>query len=361
MMNTLSKIKPLLFSLITAFTAVFTLFAVTQADEIPLSPTQTIENNIANTQHIAIADIDNDGDSDVVGSIATGTTILWWENITTDASIWVSHTITAVYTDITDLDVADIDRDGDIDVTAVSASSNSLLWWENRLRQGQAWQVYTLTTNLDGAATVHIADIDDNGAVDLLTTASISDVVIWYQNPLTVNRDLEQSNNIQYITNTVYTPSLWMPHVITNSFNGVNMATAVDLDKDGDLEVVAASRSEGELIRWQNINRENNQWQSYGPGWGTSGIVDLTTADLDGNSHQDIIIAIETSNDIRWFGNEGDGSWTGATIELNFQNVASIATIDADLDGDIDVLAAGDDGSAWFDNINGDASYCLLV
>ncbi len=158
--------------------------------EQPLSSTQTIATNVQGAKAIAIADIDLDGDLDTIGIAQTSGHILWWENANADGSSWISHTVASGINNLADLAAADIDRDGDTDVTAVSSSGDSLLWWENSASDGTAWTVYTMSTSLNGAASIHTADIDRNGATDLLVTAKNDNDIIWYQNPLTVTREM---------------------------------------------------------------------------------------------------------------------------------------------------------------------------
>ncbi len=333
-----------------------------QAVELPLSPTQTIDNSVPGTGFVAVADVDHDGDPDVVGIAKTAGSVLWWENANADGSSWITHTIATGINNVADVAAADIDRDGDVDVTAVSSSDDSLLWWENADQSGPGsgdgttWVTYTMSTSLDGAATVHTADIDRNGAIDLLVTAENDNDIIWYQNPLTVTRIMIDSNNVTYITATVYTPALWISHTLVNDFSGANAAATIDLDGDGDLDVLGGSTSNSQLIRLRNDGR-GTTWYQYPTAWTVAGISDMAAADLDGDGDEDAFAAANTDNDIIAWLNDGSGSsWTSRTVDSDFTGVTSVVAADMDLDGDQDILAAGDDGTSWFENTAADAT-----
>ena len=303
---------------------------------------------------MAVADIDGDGDLDVIGNTASRDAIYWWENASADGSTWVSHTVATGINNLVDVAVADIDRDGDMDVTAVSSSADSLFWWENANADGSSWVAYTMASNLDSAASVHAADIDRNGAIDLLVSAADDNDIIWYQNPLTVTREF--GIDVSYITDTVYTPSLWISHTVVSNFSGASVATTVDFDDDGDLDILAGSTVSNTIIRLRN-DGHGTSWYQYPTTWEVAGVTDIAAADLDGDGAADVIAAANSTDDILAWINGGDGSsWTAQTIESEFSSVIGVSSEDVDLDGDLDILAAGDDGTSWFENTIGNAS-----
>ncbi|MCA9172852.1 MAG: VCBS repeat-containing protein, partial [Planctomycetales bacterium] len=130
-------------------------------------------------QAVVVADLDEDGDLDVIGgSQAAG--IAWWENETIHRSAAFGAGLeVASLGQAARAIVADVDGDGDLDVVATGTST--LLWAEN-LGAGLGWTVRTLTTTLVIARGVAAGDIDADGDLDIVVTSALSGEVLWFEN-----------------------------------------------------------------------------------------------------------------------------------------------------------------------------------
>jgi len=84
--------------------------------------------NFATAHWVRAVDLDEDSDMDIVGS-SCGTYVKWWEN--DGSQNFTSHTITYSFYCAAQVCVADIDNDGDIDLLASAEQSNQIAWWEN--------------------------------------------------------------------------------------------------------------------------------------------------------------------------------------------------------------------------------------
>jgi hypothetical protein len=96
--------------------------------------------------------------------------------------------------------------------------------------------------------------------------------------------------------------------VIVSPFEGAFEAIAVDLDGDGDQDVVATSWSDkkGRLVWFENSGDPKGKWKMHTlkPSWPRANQV--ISADLNGDRRPDLIAGSEIgSNDLRWWRNEG--------------------------------------------------------
>ncbi len=92
---------------------------------------QFTERIISNTASVTLAvdagDIDGDGDLDVVTSNYSATSVVWYENDGTPggSGTWTPHTVDAAVGKPWDVEVADIDGDGDNDVIGMSRTDHN--------------------------------------------------------------------------------------------------------------------------------------------------------------------------------------------------------------------------------------------
>jgi hypothetical protein len=95
-------------------------------------------NLIASANHarvIRLADMDRDGDPDLVTAATFGSAgLAWHENTSPETALsWTTRTISSTYPSPFHADVGDIDADGDPDVVASSLANGnrSVVWFEN--------------------------------------------------------------------------------------------------------------------------------------------------------------------------------------------------------------------------------------
>ena len=87
------------------------------------------------------ADVDGDGDTDVLGAAAGADDITWWENTAGDGSAWTdAHHRQGRSDGAVSVFAVDVDDDGDTDVLGRSSViANDITWWENTAGDGSAW------------------------------------------------------------------------------------------------------------------------------------------------------------------------------------------------------------------------------
>jgi len=146
----------------------------------------TITTNIETPYSVYAADVDGDGDIDVLSSSAGDDKINWYEN----GNSWNATTITSSADRATSVYAADMDGDGDMDVLSASNNDDKIAWYEN----GNSWNATTINTPGDNrAVSVYAVDVDGDGDVDVLGAYYHGDKIVWYQNSAGRNAPLVTS------------------------------------------------------------------------------------------------------------------------------------------------------------------------
>lgn len=200
------------------------------------------------TMSLIAHDMDGDGDADIVGSDRKGRNrgCFWLENPGAGAVLakpWAEHRIGESAGDPMFLDLADLDRDGLVDVV-VPLSDQRVLFHRRAAAKQPAWETHVI--HLPKAVKVgkgaRVADIDLDGRLDLVVTTEgfKGDFGAFWLS----YRDRP-------------TDADWVAHPISagNDPKGLKLdrAELLDLDADGDLDVITTEeRSSFGVIWWEN-------------------------------------------------------------------------------------------------------------
>ena len=154
------------------------------------------------------------------------------------------------------------------------------------------------------------------------------------------------------------------------SYSVPQNAEPIDLDSDGDLDIIVGSRGEGRLIFFENNDEETLDFSEHAIGIVGSSMsgFNLEYADLNGDGRLDIIG--RGSNGLTWIEQPTpiDNAWNAFTIgTLSPASITGMEVADIDNDGDVDIIAGSysrgprtSDGNvsttdalgrlAWFEN-----------
>lgn len=141
-----------------------------------------VDGNFNGAISVYAADIDGDGDTDVIGAAGSSDTVTWWENTDGMGTSWSEHTIDANFDYVRSVHATDIDGDGDADVLGAAGNANEIAWWENSDGVGTSWSKHTVGANFGFADSVYAADVDGDGDTDVLGAAFVDDDIAWWEN-----------------------------------------------------------------------------------------------------------------------------------------------------------------------------------
>ena len=137
-------------------------------------------------------------------------------------------------------------------------------------------------------------------------------------------------------------------HLVDGDFGGARDVTTVDLDNDGDIDIVAAASHDSEIAWWENDGDQNFTKHTvdslYYPGRAKA-------IDMDNDGDLDILASSYFGGEIAWFENDGSQQFTKYSID-NIGMANDVQAIDMDNDGDVDVLASSfdQDEVSWWEN-----------
>ena len=153
------------------------------AVEPTFSSAHNIDTSCPQAISVFAADIDGDGDMDVLSACRSADTILWYENDGASDPSWsTGNVITTDADGVYSIFVADLDGDGDLDVTSTSENDDKIAWYENDGAADPSWVTHDIDLNADGAWGIFVADMDADGDMDILSSSYLDDTIAWYEN-----------------------------------------------------------------------------------------------------------------------------------------------------------------------------------
>jgi VCBS repeat protein len=302
--------------------------------------TRPVATNVSSPFEAAVGDVDGDGDPDLVAAVYGSGSITWYRDealhqtacFATPPPVGTAAGARSVFG-------ADVDGDGDPDALAAAPLDSGLSWFDNAAGDGSLWLERTITTAAPVAFSVAAADLDGDGDEDALTVLLLGDAVLWYEN-------------------TAGNGSAWTVHTIATGADGPRMATAADVDRDGDADVVAVVDGAGALAWYDNAAGDGSTWTAHTITTALSSPYTLITADVDGDGDPDVFGQSNPTGTLAWYENLASGtSWAAHTVTTTSLGVQAVSAADLDRDGDTDLMGGSSLGVVrWYENTAGDGT-----
>jgi hypothetical protein len=295
-----------------------------------------------------LADVDGDGDLDVVTRLGRGPSddgagiAVWCENLSR-GSKFIQHLIGNSPEYVKDIVVADFDRDGRPDV-AMRMDTRTQLWLQEpdgptRSGASSRWTEVLLTHPAhEGMET---GDLDMDGDPDLILNG------YWFETPDTPAAARGAANYVYHVID-----SAWFNQTGEWTKNSCKVAVG-DFDGDGKNDVVFShSERPGHAVAWYGSvsPREDSAWSKH-----AVKVVDychtLQAADFDLDGDVDLLIGgmIQSRHrGLRLMRNDGKGAgWTESIIQTDGSYSAEIGDIDNDGDPDIVGIRNWNSAPTW--------------
>lgn len=256
-------------------------------------------------QSVASADVDGDGDIDLLSASQNDDKIAWYEN--NGSGGFSPHIVTTNTNGASAVSSADIDGDGDIDLLSASVFDDKVAWYENNGSGGFSQHVIPNTG--DSPRSIASADVDTDGDMDVLVGWAGDDKVGWYENDGAGN---------------------FIEHIIATNADLVQSVSSADIDSDGDIDLLSASRRD---IVWYE-NNGSEVFTGHVLSDTTFFASSISSADVDGDGDLDLLTA-SRNDPIAWFEQRANPVLTSPATVTTLQNTTGVVTLTAtDQDGD---------------------------
>ena len=293
--------------------------------EVPGFNAHMITTGFRGVNSVCTADLDGDGDPDLITASTNHDKITWWENLELGSGSFYKHVIDTEFNGAYGLYASDMDLDGDPDILAGNSSGKEIAWWENL--DGTTFQKHVVDSSFRSSHSVLMIDFDFDGDVDVLAASKFEGDIAWYEN-----------DGAEQFTR----------HLIERSYSNVSSIDAVDMEGDGDIDIMGTNTTT--ISWWENNNLENYSRHQIADGLMLG--VFLIAANLDNDGDIDVIGVDKYRDEITFWENDGSFAFTKVTVDNDINWPGQVCIADMDMDSDMDILAVSelDNYVCWYEN-----------
>ena len=271
---------------------------------------------------VVVADVDGDGILDAVSAWEQSSRVRL--HLQRPVGRWNNMTIAegADVGGVEDVAVGDLDLDGRMDV--VAASESGRLTW---IRQGATWTSMVIDASVGTGCSswidVEIGDMNGDGIPDIVAACKVGDAVsIFYA----LDTPTSGASFVRFDVDAV-------------TRRKASCVLLVDMDGDGDLDIVSAAREEtvASIAWYENPGPAlafTSVWNKHPIGhWPDAFWLDV--GDIDGDGRVDVAVSSWRNASFAWFRQPADprGVWQRFTVG-EFSNTRGAGITITDLEGD---------------------------
>ena len=335
------------------------------------SEPKMIDDYISGIWRVRPGDVDGDGDQDLVVAAREAGKILWYENLDGMGNFSDQKIIKDDMSNARDAFPADLDGDGDLDIVTGDWFTEILGWHENIDGKGSFSTRKQISDQIEDVDILYCFDFDGDSKVDILARNRTH--VIWFKNmdggntfsaPKQVSdgktiqdffpTDFDGDNDIDVLVSYTYDGHLgWYANngsgtfgplqSIPNDIGGSTIIHAADLDGDGDQDYIGMDWGKSWVFWHENTDGHGDtQEAKFISKSDIGGPIDMVLADVNGDGDKEILLAAHNEDKMYLFERMSSDGGYGDIQEISGPIEAPSSIFPADLDGDgkIDILSA---------------------
>lgn len=258
------------------------------------------------SEGVAVFDMDGDGILDVTSGA------YWYKGPDWEKQAYREANVFGEFVGNCGEFAADVNQDGAMDMLSASWQEDGLFYYENPRQPGQHWPRRKITGSRDTEGLLHV-DIDGDGIADLLPSHYSEQPVFWVK----VGKEG------------------FARRPVSGQGNGHGVGFG-DVDGDGKPDILTANG-------WhRQIDLEADQWE-YHPDWqvGLAGI-GMYVYDFNQDGLPDVLYGRGHDYGLYWLEQrveDGRRTWTEHLIDGSYSQIHNVKMVDLDGDGVPEVLA----------------------
>lgn len=304
---------------------------------------------------ITTNDLNGDGSVDIIAGLSSGNSVIWLEN---DGSgdFGTENFLSSTGVNVNGVHTGDINDDTFPDIIYCSQGNNSVAWFQND-GSGNFGSEQLISDVIMNAGSVELSDINGDGDLDILTTSIEDEDMFWFEN----------QGSGTFLSTGVKIG-------ISPNHHGLNSAQTIDVDGDGNLDIVTTSYDVDNNFPYSRVykNITGSGVFSTGPVFISEyfNLNHLALADFDNDNVIDFAFTCALSyRGLYWFKNTSTISSISYSdehpIDLLIREPRATSVVDIDNDGDNDFTVAYGNGQhtdafLWYENL-GQESYVINV
>ncbi|GAB5521203.1 MAG: hypothetical protein RhofKO_34540 [Rhodothermales bacterium] len=351
-----------------------------------------VDDEARGVQSVYAADMDGDGDLDVLSALFDRQAYVWYPNLDGQGTFGEAQFIASGIITPRLMHTADIDGDGDLDVLAFAGtrqlqSRANLRWYRNDDGGRRFERMPDLYTEEYEAGHITTGDLDNDGDLDVLFAGFWTDVLLWCENtdglgtfgpaqefqtaaqPAFIGlMDVDQDGDTDVVGVAAHDRNIvWFEQTspghydqrraaideVTGGLRHLD-AQLADINRDGLMDMVTGAGGSEEVAWFAGTGTA----AAFGPkqsiGIASGLLDDIEVTDLDGDGDQDVL-SVSQDGILVWYANtDGAGTFSSARVLVFSPNSPPnfVQSADLDADGDMDILTSSTDGQLvlWYAN-----------
>ena len=214
------------------------------------------------------------------------------------------------------------------------AAFGRIYWWRNDDGVGDSWTRFTIDNDFGSPAYLCCADINGDGVLDVVSPSDTDPYQIAW-----------------WASSTTPPDSVWEKHIVSSSVRDGEELYTVDLDQDGDMDILCAcpNYSSPAVQLWRNDDGVGTDWTHIVVNDHPEGAQSVHAADIDGDNDMDVIYSedIQPPGFVKAYWCENvDGSctnWEEHEISATLDDPGGVHAADVTGDGYVDIIVALDE------------------